>query len=146
MEWPEAFFLLPDGVSYHGHAVSGGKKTGSGPLALKRELRELTGEVQVKLKAVEETAALLDELDQEIAHFTEELERLRGLQQSQEKEALALHHEHRKLAEEFARASSRLPVARLALERLRQEGSRAREQRERHVKLGDGKEAARSVA
>ncbi len=42
------FFLLPDGVSYHGHAVSGGKKTGGGPLALKRELRELTGEVQVQ--------------------------------------------------------------------------------------------------
>ena len=60
MEYPEAFFLLPDGVSYHGHAVSGGKKTGSGPLALKRELRELTGEVQVKHRAVEETAALLD--------------------------------------------------------------------------------------
>ena len=27
-EHPELFFLLPDGVSYHGHAVSGGKKTG----------------------------------------------------------------------------------------------------------------------
>ena len=40
IEYPDAFFLLPDGISYHGHAVSGGKKKGSGPLALKRELRE----------------------------------------------------------------------------------------------------------
>ena len=40
---PECYFLLPDGVSYHGYAVSGGRKTGGGPLALKRELRELTG-------------------------------------------------------------------------------------------------------
>ena len=54
---PDLFFLLPDGVSYHGHAVSGGKKTGSGPLALKRELRELMTEVGAKHKAVEETAA-----------------------------------------------------------------------------------------
>ena len=123
VEYPEAFFLLPDGVSYQGHAVSGGKKTGSGPLALKRELRELTGEVQVKHRAVEETAALLDRLDREIAAYSEDLEALRSQQQNQEKEALALDHEHRKLAEEFARSSSRLSVARLELDRLKLEGS-----------------------
>src|SRR4029077_7139601 len=62
VEHPHLFFLLPDGVSYHGHAVSGGKKTGSGPLALKRELRELMTEVGVKQRAVEETARRVDEL------------------------------------------------------------------------------------
>ncbi len=40
---PDLYFLLSDGVCYHGHAVSGGKKTGSGPLGLKRELREVSG-------------------------------------------------------------------------------------------------------
>ena len=104
IQHPDCFFLLPDGVSYHGHAVSGGKKTGSGPLALKRELRELIGEVQVKHKAVDETAALLEQLEREIHTLSEDLESLRTLQQNQEKEALALDHEHRKLAEEFARA------------------------------------------
>ena len=44
--------------------------------------------------------------------LSEDLETLRGQQQNQEKEALALDHEHRKLAEEFARSSSRLSVAR----------------------------------
>ena len=145
MEHPEFFFLLPDGVSYHGHAVSGGKKTGSGPLALKRELRELTGEVQVKQRAVEGTATALDQLEREIAGFSEDLESLRSLQQSQEKQALALDHEHRQLAEEFTRAQSRLSVARLELERLRQEGARAREQQERDQRLLDDREAARSV-
>src|SRR5262249_6713615 len=58
---PDLFFLLPDGVSYQGHAVSGGKKTGSGPLALKRELRELTSEVQAKHQAVQETATRLEQ-------------------------------------------------------------------------------------
>ena len=125
-QYPDAFFLLPDGVSYHGHAVSGGKNTGSGPLALKRELRELTGEVAVKHRAVDETAALLEQLEREIATLSEDLESLRTLQQSQEKEALALDHEHRKLAEEFARASSQLSVARLELERLKREGDKAR--------------------
>ena len=145
LQYPDAFFLLPDGVSYHGHAVSGGKKTGSGPLALKRELRELTGLVGVKQKAVEETTSLVEDLDREIGRYTEDLEHLRGLQQKQEKEALALDHEHRKLAEEYARASSRLSVARLELDRLRQEAERACAQRERNIRLLDEKEAARSI-
>jgi chromosome segregation protein len=132
-------------VSYHGHAVSGGKKTGGGPLALKRELRELTGEVQYKQKAVEDLAGRLEQLDAEIFAMSEDLESLRFLQQSQEKEALALDHEHRKLAEEFARASSRLSVARLELERLREEGNRARTQQERDQQLLDEKELSRSI-
>jgi chromosome segregation protein len=145
MEHPEFFFLLPDGVSYHGHAVSGGKKTGSGPLALKRELRELNGEVQAKQRAVESTATALDQLEREIAELGEDLESLRALQQIQEKEALALDHEHRQLAEEFTRAQSRLSVARLELERLRQEGARAREQQERDQRLLEDRETARSI-
>jgi chromosome segregation protein len=145
IQYPDSFFLLPDGVSYHGHAVSGGKKTGSGPLALKRELRELMSEAGAKEKAVEETAVRLAELERQIAGLNEDLESLRALQQNQEKEALALDHEHRKLAEEFARNQSRLSVARLELERLRQEGDRARSQRERDQQQLDEKEAARSI-
>ena len=38
--YPDCHFLLPDGTSYHGAAVTGGRKSASGPLALKRELRE----------------------------------------------------------------------------------------------------------
>jgi chromosome segregation protein len=108
-------------------------------------LRELTGEVQVKQRAVEGTATALDQLEREIAGFSEDLESLRSLQQSQEKEALALDHEHRQLAEEFTRAQSRLSVARLELERLRQEGGRARERQERDQQLLDERETARSV-
>ena len=145
MQYPDAFFLLPDGVTYHGQAVSGGKKTGSGPLALKRELRELMGESQAKHRVVEETAAALEQLEREIQVLTDDLDSLRALQQNQEKEALALDHEHRKLAEEFARAQSRLSIARLELERLRQEGDRARSQQERDQQSLEEKEVARSI-
>ena len=41
VSYPHLYFLLPDGVCYHGHTVTGGKKTGAGPLAMKREAREL---------------------------------------------------------------------------------------------------------
>ena len=49
-QYPDSYFLLPDGVCYHGHAVSGGKKTGSGPLGLKRELREVSNQHTAKQK------------------------------------------------------------------------------------------------
>ncbi len=142
---PDAFFLLADGVSYHGHAVSGGKKKGSGPLALKRELRELTHQLAAKQASVAENTALLENLDREIVRYAEEQERLRGLQQAQERAALALDHENRKLAEETARSSQRLSVARLELDRLRKESERARTQRERDQQLVEEKDAARHV-
>ena len=46
VSYPHLYFLLTDGACYHGQTVTGGKKTGAGPLAMKREARELT----VKLK------------------------------------------------------------------------------------------------
>ena len=145
LQFPSKYFLLTDGVSYHGHAVSGGKKKGSGPLGLKRELRDLVKQVQARQAAVNETAALIETLDREIASFTEELESLRSIQQSHEREALALDHENRKLREEHQRSSSRLSVARLELDRLRKESERARGQRERNLLLVEEKEAARKI-
>ena len=53
--YPHLYFLLTDGACYHGQTVTGGKKSGAGPLAMKREARELT----VKLKGRQ---ASLDEM------------------------------------------------------------------------------------
>jgi len=33
LQYPAFYFLAPDGVCYSGYAISGGKKTSSGPLA-----------------------------------------------------------------------------------------------------------------
>ncbi len=140
---PDCYFLLADGVSYHGHAVSGGRKTGGGPLALKRELRELSGQVELRQREADALIAEMEELERGTAALAEDLERLRHQQQAQEKDALALDHEQRKLAEEFARAGSRLSVARLDLERLAREGQRSRTQREESQKLVGEKEQAR---
>ncbi|MBI3209669.1 MAG: chromosome segregation protein SMC, partial [Candidatus Solibacter usitatus] len=127
LRYPDLYFLMPDGVSFHGHAVSGGKKTGAGPLALKRELRELTALHEEKALQVEKTAAASAALEQEIAALGENLERLRGLQQAQEKDALALEHEMRKLSEDSNRANQRLSVVRLELQRLAADGQKSRE-------------------
>ncbi len=143
MQYPDSYFLTPEGISYHGMAVSGGKKTGSGPLALKRELRELTEFVQHRQKEVNETTAQMEALEADIQRLTEELEGLRQQQQTQEKDALVLDQEFRKLKDEHHRASQKLSVARLELDRLRKEQQRAAEVRERNTKLVAEKEAAR---
>lgn len=142
-QYPHLYFLLRDGVCYHGYALSGGTKRSSGPLALKRELRELVVAVQSKEKELDERTIAFENLEREIALLEEELERLRSSQQTQEKDALALDHERRKLSEELARANSRLSVARLELDRLTRESERALEQKERNTLAVTEKEQAR---
>jgi len=129
-EHPEYYFLVADGVSYHGHAVSGGRKSSGGPLALKRELRELASQVEGREREADTLTGRLEELERNSAQLAEELEHVRAQQQQQEKGALALDHEQRQLAEEFARSGQRLSVARLELERLTREDERSHQQRE----------------
>jgi chromosome segregation protein len=145
VQYPDSYFLTPDGISYHGVAVSGGKKTGSGPLALKRELRELNEFVNHRQKEVNETGTQLEAIEFDIQRLGEELERLRQAQQTQEKDALVLDQEFRKLKDEHHRASQKLSVARLELERLRKEQQRAAEVRERNTKSVAEKEEARTA-
>ncbi len=144
LQYPDIYFLLPDGICYHGHAVSGGKKTGSGPLALKRELREITAQLQTTQSEFDRTQSLLGDLEDDIARLTEDMERLRGMQQTQEKDALAIDHEMRKMSEEFSRANSRLSVARLELQRLTQENERSRAKREETGQAVAAKESGRA--
>ena len=54
------------------------------------------------------------------------------MQQSREKDRVALDHEMRKLGDDLARANSRVSVARLELERLRRDAEKSAEQRERN--------------
>ena len=130
--YPHLYFLLADGVCYHGHTVTGGKKSGAGPLAMKREAREMAARLQAKQSAFDAMTARLESLTGEITACEAELERLRGLQQAREKERVALDHEMRKLGEDLSRANSRLSVARLELERLRRDAEKSAEQRERN--------------
>ncbi len=142
-QFPHCWFLTKDGVNYHGRAVSGGKKTGAGPLALKRELREMTALENVKQAELSLTQKNLAELEQNISHLTEHLEQLRARQQAQEKDVLAMDHETRKLAEEFQRVNSRLSNARLELERIGRESQKLEEAAQRDRITLEEREAAR---
>lgn len=145
VEFPDRYFLLPDGVSYHGLTVSGGKKTGAGPLQLKRELREVSAKAREAAQRMEQTAAALEAAEREAATLAEALDRARAQQQLREKEALALEHEARKLAEEANRSAQRLSVARLELERLALEGERSRVRRTETAALAEERESERKA-
>lgn len=144
VSYPHLYFLLPDGLCYHGHTLSGGKKSGSGPLALKRESRELRVALRAQQKVLEQHAGGLEGLNREIAALEGELERLRAAQQAQEKDRLALEHEMRQVADDTNRANSRLSVARLELDRLRRDRESSREQRERSRQAVEQKESLRA--
>jgi chromosome segregation protein len=142
--YPHLYFLLPDGVCYHGQTVTGGNKKSAGPLAMKRESRELGLTLEKQQALLDEMVTSADALNQEIIAYEAELERLRALQQSREKDRVALDHEMRKLGDDLARSSSRLSVARLELERLRRDSEKSAEQRERNLAAVEAKERLRA--
>ncbi len=144
--YPELFFLFPDGAWYHGHTLSGGRKTSSGPLALKRELRELAPRLAASARALESETRALADLDEAIQREWEELEALRAQLQEAEKGVLATEHETRQLHDRLEQAGARASVARLELERLNEEAARARQERDRNQSEVDEREAARRAA
>jgi chromosome segregation protein len=145
ISYPRLFFLLPDGVCYHGHTVTGGRKSGAGPLAMKREARELAVALRGRQAALDEQVARLDGLTQEIIALEAELERLRALQQSREKDRVALDHDMRKLGDDLSRTNSRLSVARLDLDRLRRDAEKSAGQREQNRAAVEEKERLRGA-
>jgi chromosome segregation protein len=142
--YPHCWFLVTDGVSYHGQAVSGGKKTGAGPLALKRELREITELERVKQQELDTAHAHFVDLERAISQLAEDVEHLRVDQQTQEKDLLAMDHESRKLAEEFQRVQASFSRARTELDQLSRDGIELQRNLERDRQALADSEVARA--
>src|SRR6185312_1329575 len=70
--FPHCWFLTTDGLNYHGQAVTGGKKSGAGPLALKRELREIVERERTRQAELDRAEEDLRQLEREIAKLSEE--------------------------------------------------------------------------
>jgi chromosome segregation protein len=141
---PDRFFLLSDGQCYHGRMLTGGRKKASGPLVLKRELREYAEQLTEQERRLAEKTTELDVLQRETSDLEAELERLRQLQQAREKDAVSLDHDLRRATEEIHRAHSRVSVARLELERLEREEERAHEKRAQDQSAVEQKDAERA--
>jgi chromosome segregation protein len=104
---PAHSFVTPDGTTYQGRVVSGGRPSETGPLGMKRELRSLDADVLRLERDAAEAQAALHHIEQE----------LRGNESALE-QATSQHVESEKLAVAAAlqRDQARGDMVRLGLE------------------------------
>jgi chromosome segregation protein len=120
---PECHFLTPSGDHYHHRLVSGGRGASAGPLALRRDCRDLerqTTSLETALRSAETAVAEVSEravrLDGELRHLT-------AAKLEAEKKAVVSSERLRQLRQALERAAERLDV-------LRQEATSLGEERE----------------
>ena len=75
------------------------RKKASGPLVLKREMREFASQLDAQERALSAKVTGQEALQHETSTLESELERLRQLQQTSEKEAVSLDHELRRASD-----------------------------------------------
>jgi chromosome segregation protein len=82
-------FVTPDGTTYQGRVVSGGRPSEAGPLGMKRELRALDAEVLQFERAASESQASLQQIEQELHNSGVTLEQATAQHVESEKLAVA---------------------------------------------------------
>lgn len=110
--YPDCHFLTTTGEHYHHRLVAGGKGKSAGPLALRRDLRELerrTTHLESSLRAAE--AALADATTR-ASRLEEDLRHLSAAKLEAEKKAVLANEKLRQTQEAFDRTSERLRILR----------------------------------
>ena len=105
---PDAFFLSQSGECFHNVTVTGGKQRSQGPLAVKRELRDVVQQLSSLEQAMGEAETQVTVLGRRIAELTSLLERLDGERREAESQAMTSGHSLRQMDEEMTRVSERL--------------------------------------
>ena len=108
LENPNAFFLAPNGETFHNVTVTGGKQPVEGPLSMKRELRELMTFLSAREQSLRNEEASVALLGREIASLEKLLLSLESEQREVERKALTSEHELQHLESEIARLQLRL--------------------------------------
>jgi chromosome segregation protein len=108
LQFPDGYFLAPSGETFHHVTVTGGRPSSGGPLALKRELKE----VQTKLAALDEELSKADlrtaQLQRELSAQTAALEARRQELRESEREAANSGAALRQMESESTRIERRL--------------------------------------
>jgi chromosome segregation protein len=105
---PDAFFLSQSGECFHNVTVTGGKQRSEGPLAMKRELREVlrqAADVEAMMASEQTRVAALA---REIAELTGLLQRLEDEKREAERQAMTSGHTLQQLDSEMVRVRERL--------------------------------------
>jgi len=106
--YPDSHFLTAAGAHYHHRMVSGGKGASAGPLALRRDFRELerrTAELETQIKASE---AALAEAEGRAKSLDAQLKHLTGSKMEAEKKAVVADEKLRQTRENCDRTRRQL--------------------------------------
>jgi len=119
LENPQAFFLSPSGETFHNVTVTGGKMRNEGPLALKRELREIQTKLDHLETELSQTDLHANALARRVAELTVTLDSTSNARRDAERESANSGAALRAMESEATRLERRLQEWTLAAERNR---------------------------
>jgi chromosome segregation protein len=108
--YPECHFLTPGGEHYHSRLVAGGKGQSAGPLALRRDFRELEHRTLELQSSLHKAQQAFNEVSAEANRLEGELRDLTAAKLDAEKKAVLANEKLRQSHEAFERAGERLHV------------------------------------
>jgi chromosome segregation protein len=132
-ENPQYAFVTPDGTSYQGRMVTGGRPDEAGPLGMKRELRALDAELTTLDARMSDMHGEMERAAAEIREAEASLETVSANQHEAERNVISATHKHQQSQGELARLGLELTACQSELSRLRQEVAEARRRAERAV-------------
>jgi len=119
IEHPSAWFLAPTGETFHNLTVTGGRPSSGGPLALKRELRQLQENIARIDADLSKTDLATATLTREIFEATTAIDARTGERREAEREAANSGAALRQMESETARIERRLQEWQISAERNR---------------------------
>jgi len=129
-ENPAYSFVTPDGTTYQGRVVSGGRPSETGPLGMKRELRALDAEVLHLERAASEAQAALQRMEEELLASEATLEQATAQHVESEKLAVAATLQRDQARGDMVRLGIDLRDCQTELARLRNDAAASRRRAE----------------
>ena len=129
-ENPAYSFVTPDGTTYQGRVVSGGRPSEAGPLGMKRELRSLDADVLQLERAASEAQAALQHIEEEFRASEATLEQATAQHVESEKLAVAATLQRDQARGDMVRLGIELSDCQNELARLRNDAAAARRRAE----------------
>lgn len=126
-EYPAHHFLTPRGEHYHHRLVSGGKGPSAGPLALRRDFRDLERRVNELEPQLEKARAAFAAIAGERAALEEQVRRLGATQVETEKNSLRLSERLGQSEQAMDRSARRLELLETEWQAAVEEGQRLRD-------------------
>jgi chromosome segregation protein len=145
---PALHFLTPQGEHYYHRLVSGGKGPSAGPLALRRDFRDLERRLIELEPVLEQTRAALESLTARRSALEEEVKRLGTARLESEKDALRLAERLDQAGQALERSRRRLELLEGELARVRTEEEALRERRsalDREIETAGSDQALREA-